>query len=91
VLLMGETGRIEMEPATRYTGNRLWTGKDGREQEVNPPPGPAANQFVGQLDHLAQCIIDNREPIVSGEEGLRDLRLIEAIYRSAREQRRIVL
>jgi predicted dehydrogenase len=28
---------------------------------------------------------------VPGEEGLRDLRLIEAIYRSAREQKRIVL
>ena len=91
VLLMGDTGRIELEPATRYDGNHMWTGKDGREQEVMPPPGPAKTQFAGQLDHMAQCVVSGREPIVSGEEGLRDMRIIEAIYRSAREGRTIPL
>lgn len=91
ILLMGDQGRIELEPATRYDGNHLWTGKDGREREVTPPPGPGATQFAGQLDHLAQCIRTGREPIVSGEEGLRDMRIVEAIYRSAREGRTIRL
>ena len=91
ILLMGDQGRIELEPATRYDGNHMWLGKDGREREVTPPPGPAATQFAGQLDHLAQCIRTGREPIVSGEEGLRDMRIIEAIYRSAREGRTIRL
>lgn len=91
ILLMGEKGRVELEPATRYDGNRMWTGKDGREREIAPPPAPAETQFVGQLDHLAQCIIAGREPIVSGEEGLRDMRIVEAIYRSAREGRTIRL
>ena len=89
-LLMGEKGRIEMEPATGYTGHKLWVG-EGRGVEITPPPGPAATQFAGQLDHLSQCILNNREPIVAGEEGLRDIRIIEAIYRSAREQKRIAL
>jgi glucose-fructose oxidoreductase len=35
--------------------------------------------------------MSGREPIVSGEEGLRDMRLIEAIYRAAREHRAITL
>lgn len=91
ILLMGDKGRIELEPATRYEGNHLWTGKDGREVPVTPPPGPGATQFVGQLDHLAQCVRSGREPIVSGEEGLRDMRIVEAIYRSAREGRTIRL
>lgn len=91
ILLMGDQGRIELEPATRYDGNHMWTGKDGREREVTPPPGPGATQFAGQLDHLAQCIRTGREPIVSGEEGLRDMRIVEAIYRSAREGRTIRL
>lgn len=91
ILLMGDTGRIELEPATRYDGNRMWTGKDGREREITPPPGPAKTQFAGQLDHLAQCIRSGKEPIVSGEEGLRDMRIVEAIYRSAREGRTIRL
>ena len=85
VLLVGDKGRVEMEPATRYDANKMWTGRDGREQQVTPPPGPGKNQFAAQLDHLSECIVTNKEPIVGGEEGLRDLRIMEAIYRSARE------
>lgn len=91
ILLMGEKGRVELEPATRYDGNRVWIGKDGREREVTPPPAISANQFAGQLDHMAQCASSGREPIVSGQEGLRDMRIIEAIYRSVREGRTIRL
>jgi glucose-fructose oxidoreductase len=92
VLLMGDKGRIELEPATRYDGNKMWTGRDGRENAItSPPPGPGKTQFAGQLDHLAECILDGREPIVSGEEGLRDMRIVEAIYRSVREGRTVKL
>ena len=91
ILMMGDKGRVEMEPATAYRGNRMWTGRNGRQDEVTPPPGPGSTQWAGQLDHLVDCIRQNKEPITGGEEGLRDMRLIEAIYRSAREKRRIVL
>ena len=90
ILLMGDKGRIELEPGTAYAGQRLWVG-NGRGNEITPPPGPGATQWAGQLDHMSKCVIDNREPIVPGEEGLRDMRIIEAIYKSAREQKRIVL
>ena len=91
-VLMGEKGRIELEPATAYSGQRMWVGAERSDKtEVKPPPGPYANQWVGQLDHMAQCVLQNREPLVPGEEGLRDMRIIEAVYRSAREQKRIVL
>ncbi|MGA1797281.1 Gfo/Idh/MocA family oxidoreductase [Sphingomonas sp. 4RDLI-65] len=91
ILLMGDAGRIELEPATRYAGNMMWLGKDGREQAVTPPAGPGKTQFAGQLDHLVASIRTGREPIVSGEEGLRDMRIVEAIYRSSREGRTIRL
>jgi len=91
IIAVGDKGRIELEPATRYDGNHMWTGRDGREHEISPPPGPGKTQFAGQLDHLAGCVVSGREPIVSGEEGLRDMRIVEAIYRSAREGRRIQL
>ena len=90
IMLMGEKGRIELEPGTGYDGNRLWVGV-GRETEITPPPGPGKNQWAAQLDHLSQCVVENREPIVSGLEGLRDMRIVEAIYRSAREQKRLSL
>ncbi len=91
ILLMGDAGRVELEPATRYEGNQMWVGKDGRERAITPPPGPGKTQFADQLDHLAECVRTGREPIVPGEEGLRDMRIVEAIYRSAREGRTIRL
>lgn len=91
-VLMGDKGRIELEPATAYSGQRMWVGGERSDKTlVAPPPGPHANQWVGQLDHMAQCVKENRETIVPGEEGLRDIRIIEAVYRSAREQKRIDL
>jgi glucose-fructose oxidoreductase len=36
---------------------------------------------------LARCIQEDREPEPSGREGLGDVRIIEAIYRSAIERR----
>jgi glucose-fructose oxidoreductase len=84
----GDKGWIGMEPATPYDGHQLWVRQSGRtEQRVLPPP--AVSQWVGQLDHLAECVASGREPIVAGEEGLRDMLLIEAIYRSAREGRAV--
>lgn len=91
VRLTGDTGWIDMEPATSYSGQRMRVSMKGEERSVTPPAGPAANQFVGQLDHMAQCVLAGSEPIVSGEEGLRDLRIMEAIYRSAAEGRTVRL
>jgi predicted dehydrogenase len=42
------------------------------------------NHFAVEMDDFAACILEDRESKVSGEEGLKDLRVIEAIYESAR-------
>ncbi|HVJ01122.1 MAG TPA: Gfo/Idh/MocA family oxidoreductase [Sphingomonas sp.] len=86
----GTKGWVGLDPATPYQGQQMWVRQNGETRQVTLP-APAKNQFVAQLDHLAECAINGREPIVSGEEGLRDMRLIEAIYRSAREGRAIKL
>ncbi|SEJ84157.1 glucose-fructose oxidoreductase [Sphingobium sp. AP50] len=88
--VIGTQGWIDMEPATPYSGQSMTIRKDG----VTAPrtlPVPAKNQFAGQLDHLAECIQRGTTPIVPGEEGLADLRVIEAIYRSAAEGRSVRL
>ena len=88
--LHGTEGWLRAEPATAYTGHRLWVDRDGQTQEMNLPP-PDKNQFAAQLDHLPQAIMAGTQPRASGEEGWRDLSIIEAIYRSAREGRAIRL
>ncbi|BAI98604.1 MULTISPECIES: Gfo/Idh/MocA family protein [Sphingobium] len=88
--VIGTQGWIDMEPATPYEGQRMSIRKDG----VTTPrtlPAAAKNQFAGQLDHMAECIVSGTTPIVPGEEGLADMRVIEAIYRSAAERREVVI
>lgn len=88
--VIGTQGWIDMEPATQYSGQTMMIRKDG----VTAPrslPAPAKNQFAAQLDHLPECIANGTAPIVAGEEGLADLRVIEAIYRSAAEHRSVSL
>lgn len=85
----GQDGWIGMEPATPYDGHKLFIHKDGKTVQRAVPP--TKNQHAGQLDHLAECIINGTDPIVPGEEGLADLRVIEAIYRSIREGQRVRL
>jgi glucose-fructose oxidoreductase len=91
IRLTGDSGWVDLEPGTGYSGHRMRMRKGGEEQAVTPPSGPAVNQFVGQLDHMAQCVLTGRETLVPGEEGLRDLRAMEAIYRSAREGRTVAV
>ena len=49
--------------------------------ELNPEKDPM--QFTRQADHFSECILQNREPKTSGEEGLRDMRYLQQIYRAA--------
>lgn len=87
--VVGTEGWIELEPATSYEGQAMRIRRDGRTAARTVPAGKG--QHAAQLDHLAECILSDTQPLVPGEEGLADLRVIEAIYRSAREGRRVAL
>jgi predicted dehydrogenase len=41
------------------------------------------NQQSRQMDDYADCILSNKPTRVPGEMGLRDVQLLEAIYRAA--------
>lgn len=43
------------------------------------------------MDDNALAILNNTEVLVPGEEGLRDIRIVEAIQKSAKEDRRITI
>jgi predicted dehydrogenase len=43
------------------------------------------------MDAFAQCILEDRDSTVSGEEGLRDLLAVEAIYKSIQTGQRVEL
>ena len=43
---------------------------------------PAINQQAAQMDGFSKCILEGTESDASGDEGLKDLKVIEAIYKS---------
>ncbi|MBD8680134.1 Gfo/Idh/MocA family protein [Sphingomonas sp. CFBP 13720] len=84
----GTTGALMMDPATSYVGQKMRIeGRDGRDLT----PGDPSVQFARQLDHFADAVRDNVPIRTPGEMGLRDLRLIEAIYASAETGRTVRL
>ncbi len=49
------------------------------------------DQFAPELEYFSSCILNNQTPEPSGTEGIADVRIIEALYRSAKRRRRITI
>jgi len=47
--------------------------------------------FENEMRHFAECVRDNAQPIATLDQGLEILRILDAIYRSAAEDREIEL
>jgi predicted dehydrogenase len=91
--LLFEKGRVELDPAYKYRGLKMRVvraGEGGKEQ-VDEPDIREAEQFAVEMDHMAQCVRENRRPHTPGEEGMQDMRIIEAIYEAARTGRTVRL
>jgi predicted dehydrogenase len=78
----GSRGWIMMEPAFNYDKLHLLARFEGKETVELVPDGPDPVQFLREADHMADCVLQNKEPKTSGQEGLRDIALIEQIYRA---------
>jgi predicted dehydrogenase len=71
-----ERGWFELSPAYSYSGLK------GRTSEGSMIFSNI-NQQAAQMDAIASAILNDEPSPVPGEEGLKDLKVIEAIYRSA--------
>jgi len=87
--MFGEEGWLQIAPAYRHeVESRLVLSRQGRAEEMTFPP---TNQFAEEITYFSNCILTNRQPEPSGIEGLQDVRIVEAIYRSARDGRPVTL
>jgi predicted dehydrogenase len=83
--VIGTKGHLEMDPGTWYSGNHLHTQHDVDEEEITAVIDiPERDHFALEMDHLSDCVMQNKEPLTPGEEGLRDIKLIMAIYEAAK-------
>ena len=77
-----EKGWISLNPFSSYRGIQMSTSKGAVEL-------PQINQQAAQMDEVAWCIANNQPMRVPGEEGLRDLRIVEAVRESLRSGKKI--
>ncbi len=81
--VFGSKGMLELEPAFAYEGIHMKAQIQGESPMEETEEGKNPSQFVVEADHFAHCINENREPKANGEEGLKDMKFIEQIYKSA--------
>jgi predicted dehydrogenase len=73
-----EKGWFEMDPAFGFVGNR------GHRSDGQAMKFADIDPMAVQMDDLALCIREQRPSKVPGEEGMCDVRIMLAIYESAR-------
>jgi predicted dehydrogenase len=79
-----EKGWIDVENAFAYQGQSMRVAtRDGKAEAVRELRLVQKNQFAQEIDHMAQCVLQDRVPRTPGEEGVQDHVLMEALYRSA--------
>lgn len=83
----GSKGWVELGPAFTYDGIRMKSEGQESAAIAQPATDRYPDQFSREADHFAECILGDHEPVTPGEEGLRDEKLIQAIYQSCRENR----
>jgi predicted dehydrogenase len=80
-----ENGWFELDPAYIYGGIQ------GRRSDGKPINLESGDQFAAEMDNFAECILNNQPTRVPGEEGLRDVKIMMAIYEAARTGKTVSL
>ena len=87
--IVGTEGDIHVEPAFEYAEGLSYTITRG--ENSTKKRGKKVDQFAGELLYFSDCIRNDKEPEPSAVEGAWDLRIIDAIYESARRGEAISL
>lgn len=83
--IAGTKGSITVEPAYEYAeglGYKLQRGERTQQKNFSK-----SDQFAAQLLYFSSCVLKGADPEPSGEEGLADVRIIEAMQRSIKNGR----
>ena len=79
--IVGSKGDLRLDPAYDFVGDlKHYLTIEGKTKETK---FSSRDQFAPQLLYFSDCVLNDKEPEPSGEEGLADVRIIRALYRSA--------
>ena len=87
--LIGTKGLLMADPAYEYAGAiKHQLTVDGKTKTRK---FPKRDQFAAEIAYFSDCILNDKEPEPSGLEGLADVRVVQAIYKSAGSKRSVDL
>lgn len=81
--VVGTKGSVRLDPGFELAQQLRQTVRIGEQQRVKT--FHKRDQFAPELVYFSDCILQNKDPEPSGLEGMIDVRIIEALYRSANE------
>ncbi|MFN8658543.1 MAG: Gfo/Idh/MocA family oxidoreductase [Candidatus Obscuribacterales bacterium] len=86
--VVGSKGNLILEDAYGYSMDKVQkVSVDGAETETET--FEKTDQFAAQIDYFSACILADKQPKPSGLEGLKDVRIMEAIAESAEKGRAV--
>ena len=74
-------GWFQLEPGLSYSGLRMHVGHSNKMEERMHG---VRDHFASEMEHMSECVMENKEPLTPGEEGVRDLKIMMAIYEAAK-------
>jgi predicted dehydrogenase len=87
--IFGEAGNLQMNPAFSYSGNLLGIQHGSERPTMFIPKTAVGDQFATEMDDFSRCIIDGKPTRTPGEEGLADMKAIEALYKAAADKKAV--
>ena len=85
----------QLDPAFAYSGLQMMVSRKSPSNTMAETMTQVKlgqkNQFALEIDHMADCVIHNKQPHTPGEEGLQDQKLIATIYQAAETGKTIAL
>ncbi len=86
------TGWYGLDPAFLYQGLKMERSHAEGNMEIRETPQiDPKDQFATEMDHMAQCVLNDKTPYTPGEEGLQDQRIMAAIYEAAHDGKPVKL
>ena len=87
--LVGTKGLVRMDPAYEYVGHLKQ--QISIQGKVKTRTFPKRDQFAPELVYFSNCVLNDKEPEASGVEGLIDIQIVQALYRSSKSGKPVAL
>ncbi len=85
-----QAGWFGLDPAFSYHNLKAEEsraeGETERKAQIGMDP---KDQFALEMDHMSECVLEDKRPYTPGEEGVQDQRIMAAIYEAAAAGRTI--